>query len=142
MARTSGVWRWVIDNLGDHSTGVASIYAQECARDKPIFHVALSAGRRLLVGLWSFTELAASNSVECNIIGSYVHNAVCKGQVWEIIQADKWVRKTSGGLLLPKPERHAVELLNTTSECFIGSSVSPREASKLGLIHPHPYCLC
>jgi hypothetical protein len=27
--------------------------------------------------------------VECNIIGSYVHNAICKGEVWEIIEADK-----------------------------------------------------
>jgi hypothetical protein len=50
----------------------------------------------LLVGLWRFIELAASDPVECNIIGSYVHNAVCKGEVWEIVEAYKWVRKTSG----------------------------------------------
>jgi len=96
LARTSGVWRRVIHNSGDHSTGVASVYAQECARDKPVFHVALSAGRCLLVGLWRFIELAASDPVERNIIGSYVHNAICKGEVWEIIEVDKWVRKTSG----------------------------------------------
>jgi len=96
LARTSGVWRRVIHNSGDHSTSVASVYAQECARDKSIFHVALSAGRCLLVGLWHFIELAASDPVECNIIGSYVHNAVCKGEVWEIVEAYKWVRKTSG----------------------------------------------
>jgi hypothetical protein len=81
--------RWFIHNSGDHSTSVASVYAQECARDKSVFHVALSGGRCLLVGLWSFIELAASDPVECDIIGSYVHNAICKGEVWEIIEAAK-----------------------------------------------------
>jgi hypothetical protein len=85
LARTSGVRRRVIHNSGDYSTGVASIYAQECARDKPVFHLAFSAGRCLLVGLWHFIKLAASDPVERNIIGSYVRNAICKGQVWEII---------------------------------------------------------
>jgi hypothetical protein len=89
LARTSGVWRRVIHNSGDHSTSVASVYAQECARDKSVFHVALSGGRCLLVGLWSFIELAASDPVECDIIGAYVYNAICKGEVWGIIEADK-----------------------------------------------------
>jgi hypothetical protein len=89
LARTSGVWSRAIHNSGDHSTSVAPVYAQECARDKLVFHVALSARRCLLVGLWRFIELAASDPVERNIFGSYVRNAICKGEVWEIIEADK-----------------------------------------------------
>ena len=68
---------------------MAPVCAKECARDKPLFHVAFSAGLCLLVGIWRFIKLVASDPMEFNIIGSYVHNAICKGEVWEIIEADK-----------------------------------------------------
>lgn len=116
MASTSGVCRRAIHNCGDDSTGVASIYAQERQRDKPVFHGAFSAGRCLLVGLWSFIELATSNPVEFNIISSYVRNAVCQGEVWEIVRAAKLSERHPVGSSLLKPGRHVAELLNTTSQ--------------------------
>jgi len=103
LASTSGVCRRVIHNCRDDSTGVASIYAKERQRDKPVFRGAFSAGWCLLVGLWSFIEPATSNPVEFNIIGSYVRNAVCKGEVWEIIRADKLSERHPAGFSLLKP---------------------------------------
>ena len=89
LARTSGVCRWLINNSGDYSTGMASVCAQKCERDKPAFHVAFSTRRYLLVGLWSIIKVEPNNHLECNIIGSYVHDAICKDEVWQIIKADK-----------------------------------------------------
>ena len=60
---------------------MASVCAQECARDKPLVHPAIFNRRRLLAGIWLCFKIVAGHIVECYIVGSYVYDAICQGEV-------------------------------------------------------------
>ena len=82
MERTFRFHRWGLNKHRIHPTGVAPVQTQECPRDKLALYFTLLNGTCLLACLRNFTELKASNLVECHSDGNDVRYAICQAKVW------------------------------------------------------------
>ncbi len=86
VERTARINRWSFDHGGVYPTNMASIQAEECARDKPAVHSILRRGHRFLAVLWDSDEAATTNCMECHNFRSGVDHVICQAKIWQVIR--------------------------------------------------------
>ena len=101
---TARIHRRSFDHSGIHPTGVASIQAQECARDKPAVYTLLYHRHSFLAVLRDFTAATVGDHMECHDSCLRMCHVVCETKV-RTIAGDYLVALTTAAIRLSSLSR-------------------------------------
>jgi hypothetical protein len=85
VERTARIHRRSFDHSGICPTSMASVQAQERARDKLAVHSILYRGHRFLAVLWDSDRTATANHMECHNLCPGMGYVICQAKIWQMI---------------------------------------------------------